>query len=358
MYLGRLALRIETSIKQSVHLPVVQPHDLAPRLPVHPLRRRPGVDPERLQRPLVVEAPDDLGRLPEPLDLLDRELGRRPVKRPPVQVAPPRDRQHRDVRPGPDRLHDALVAPQVPVPQQRRALSGPGPGPVFLVAAAQQEVVQELAAVVERVPVRLALVHVVEERAHLRRRLLRRPRGQLHQPADAVGHPAGDVDRAGVRVAPVAGVDGARVDGVGEGVVAAGRQEAVEGRPGVDGGDGEGRVRGGREPGAGRGRGRGRLGLVPGGGGGGVALRSGEERDALAARDGEELGLGHAGVAHHADRLAVADDGGACFLGQSVGAGKAVRVSRQEARALKITPGRDSKGIVHVLQLTGRSEHG
>lgn len=95
--------------------------------------------------------------------------------------------------------------------------------------------------------------------------------------------------------------------------MATGRQETVQGGPDVDVDDGGRRIRGRRKLGAG-GR-RFGLGLCDGF----VSLQFGKKRDSFAARDGEELGLGDTGLAHHTDGFAVAYDGGACSLGQAVG---------------------------------------
>lgn len=103
--------------------------------------------------------------------------------------------------------------------------------------------------------------------------------------------------------------------------MATGRQQTVQSGPDVDIDDGGRRIRGGRKLGA---RGRRLFGLVLGDGF--VSLQLCEERDSLAAGDGEELSLRDTGLAHHADGFAVADDGGACSLGQAVGTGEAIYV--------------------------------
>lgn len=58
-------------------------------------------------------------------------------------------------------------------------------------------------------------------------------------------------------------------------------------------------------------------------GNGGVAGGFEKEGDALAARDGLELGFGDAGCTHHGYGFAVADDDGAGAFGEAVGSGEA-----------------------------------
>jgi hypothetical protein len=66
--------------------------------------------------------------------------------------------------------------------------------------------------------------------------------------------------------------------------------------------------------------------IVTGSGSGQMDV-AGEERDSLAAGDGEELGVGHAGVAQAVDGFAVCDDGCAGGFGYDVRAWKAIYTS-------------------------------